>query len=67
MGNLLAVVVHAANIHDTKAGILAAHPACDMYPRLNSPVKKSFLSQNAGGNSLILLNAILGKKYFSTD
>ena len=24
MGNLLAVVVHAANIHDTKAGISAA-------------------------------------------
>ena len=24
MGNLLAVVVHAANIHDTKAGIWAA-------------------------------------------
>ena len=24
MGNLLAVVVHAANIHDTKAGIFAA-------------------------------------------
>lgn len=24
MGNLLSVVVHAANIHDTKAGILAA-------------------------------------------
>ena len=27
MGNLLAVVVHAANIHDTKSGILAAKPA----------------------------------------
>lgn len=24
MGNLLAVVVHAANIHDTKSGILVA-------------------------------------------
>ena len=34
MGNLLAVVVHAANIHDTKAGILAAQPACDRYPTL---------------------------------
>ena len=28
MGNLLAVVAHAANIHDTKAGMLAAEPAC---------------------------------------
>ena len=27
MGNLLAVVVHAANIHDTKSGILAARDA----------------------------------------
>ena len=34
MGNLLAVVVHAANIHDTRAGILAAQPACDRYHRL---------------------------------
>lgn len=34
MGNLLSVVVHAANIHDTKAGILAAQPACFWYPGL---------------------------------
>ena len=34
MGNLLAVVVHAANLHDTRAGMLAAQPACDRYPRL---------------------------------
>lgn len=32
MGNLLAVVVHAANIHDTKAGILAAKKAFESYP-----------------------------------
>ena len=31
MGNLLAVVVHAANIHDTKAGILAAKRAVEKY------------------------------------
>ena len=32
MGNLLAVVVHAANIHDTKSGILAAREAFEKYP-----------------------------------
>ena len=31
MGNLLAVVVHAANIHDTKAGIIVAKPAHECY------------------------------------
>ena len=31
MGNLLAVVVHAANIHDTKSGILAARDAFEKY------------------------------------
>ena len=34
MGNLLAVVVHAANIHDTKAGILAARDAYKKYPSI---------------------------------
>ena len=34
MGNLLAVVVHAANIHDTKAGILAAGDAYRKYPSI---------------------------------
>ena len=34
MGNLLAVVVHAANIHDTKSGILAAKIACGKYPSI---------------------------------
>ena len=34
MGNLLAVVVHAANIHDTKAGILAAKRAVEKYPSI---------------------------------
>ena len=34
MGNLLTVVVHAANIHDTKSGILAAKPAFDLYPSI---------------------------------
>lgn len=34
MGNLLAVVVHAANIHDTKAGIIAAKRAVEKYPSI---------------------------------
>ncbi len=34
MGNLLAVVVHAANIHDTKSGILAAKLAVKHYPSI---------------------------------
>ena len=34
LGNLLAVVVHAANIHDTKAGILPARQAFEKYPTL---------------------------------
>ena len=34
MGNLLAVVVHAANIHDTKAGISAAERAFEKYPSI---------------------------------
>ena len=34
MGNLLSVVVHAANIHDTKSGILSAYQACRKYPSI---------------------------------
>ena len=34
MGNLLALVVHAANIHDTKSGILAARDAFEKYPSI---------------------------------
>ena len=34
MGNLLAVVVHAANIHDTKAGINPAKQAFSKYPTI---------------------------------
>lgn len=34
MGNLLAVIVHAANIHDTKAGISPAHQAFQRYPSI---------------------------------
>lgn len=35
MGNLLAVKVHAANIHDTKSGILAAKLAFEKYPSIS--------------------------------
>ena len=31
MGNLLSVFIHAANIHDTKSGIVPAHSACLKY------------------------------------
>ena len=34
MGNLLAVVVYAANIHDTKAGIWAAKKEFETYPSI---------------------------------
>jgi len=34
MGNLLSVVVHAANIHDTKAGINSAKRAFEKYPTI---------------------------------
>jgi len=34
MGNLLAVVVHAANIHDTKSGINPAKLAFEKYPTI---------------------------------
>jgi putative transposase len=34
MGNILAVVVHAANIHDTVAGIMALRKAFELYPSL---------------------------------
>ena len=34
MGNLISVVVHAANVHDTKAGISAAKLAFRDYPQI---------------------------------
>ena len=36
MGNLLGIVVHAANIHDTKSGILAAQKVCKKYPSIQA-------------------------------
>ena len=34
MGNLLAICVHAANLHDTKSGITAATKAYNKYPTI---------------------------------
>ena len=34
MGNLLAITVHAANIHDTKSGINPAKAAFEKYPTI---------------------------------
>lgn len=34
MGNLLSVVIHAANIHDTKSGIAPAKQAYETYPTI---------------------------------
>ena len=34
MGNMLSVVVHAANIHDTKSGINPAKKAFEKYPTI---------------------------------
>ncbi len=34
LGCLLSIVVHAANIHDTKGGISAAKQACERYPSI---------------------------------
>ena len=34
MGNLLSVVIHAANIHDTKSGIDPAKQAFETYPTI---------------------------------
>ena len=34
MGNLLAVVIHAANIHDTKSGIWVAREDFEKYPSI---------------------------------
>ena len=53
MGNLLAVVVHAANIHDTKSGIWAARDAFEKYPSIqrfcaDAGYRKSFEQDVSG-------------------
>ena len=39
LGCLLSVVVHAANIHDTKGGISTAKQAYDRYPSFQNSVQ----------------------------
>ena len=36
IGNLLGVVVHAGNIHDTKAGILVVNKVMKIYPSIQA-------------------------------
>jgi len=57
MGNLLAVVVHAANIHDTKSGIHPAKLAVERYPTLrrfcaDAGYRKTFEAEVAEGLGL---------------
>ncbi len=56
MGNLLAVVVHAANIHDTKSGILPATLAVNQYPSIEK------FSADAGyrGTFVLDVDEVLG-------
>jgi putative transposase len=57
MGNLLAVVVHAANIHDTKSGILPAELAVQHYPSL----KKFCADAGYLGTFVLDADEILGR------
>ena len=48
MGNLLAISVHAANVHDTKSGINPARKSLDKYPSIkkfcfDEGYRKSFI------------------------
>ena len=58
MGNLLAAVVHAANIHDTIAGIDVFSIACWKYPTIEAG------SGDAGyrGTFVELANELLGRR-----
>ena len=63
MGNLLAVVVHAANIHDTKSGILAARKAFEKYPTIqrfcaDAGYRKTFEQDVSQGNLLAVVGAV---------
>ena len=64
MGNLLAVEVHAANIHDTKAGILVAKRAVEKYPSIqkfcaDAGYRGTFLKKVQG---LLSLNVDISEK-----
>ena len=56
MGNLLAVVVHAANIHDTKAGIIPAKLAFERYPS----IEKFCADAGYRGTFILDVDEILG-------
>jgi putative transposase len=56
MGNLLAVVVHAANIHDTKSGICPARQAVVCYPT----IQKFCADAGYRGAFVLDLDEILG-------
>jgi len=56
MGNLLAVVVHAANIHDTKLGIEPAKLAFERYPS----IEKFCADAGYRGTFILDVDEILG-------
>ena len=56
MGNLLAVVVHAANIHDTKSGIEPAKLAFERYPS----IKKFCADAGYRGTFILDVDKVLG-------
>jgi putative transposase len=56
MGNLLAVVVHAANIHDTKSGIEPAKLALERYPS----IEKICADAGYRGTFILDVDEILG-------
>jgi len=60
MGNLLAICVHAANIHDTKSGIDPARKAVQKYPTI-----KKFCGDNGYRNSFE--NAVLDEFGIGVD
>ena len=64
IGNLLAVEVHAANIHDIKAGILVAKRAVEKYPSIqkfcaDAGYRGTFLKKVQG---LLSLNVDISEK-----
>lgn len=56
MGNLLAVVVHAANTHDTKSGIAPATLAFECYPS----IKKFCADMGYRGTFILDVDEVLG-------
>ena len=46
IGNLLGVVVHAANIHDTKAGIMVVDKSLQIYPTIKAIKFRDVIQRN---------------------